>query len=397
MFGKILFICGSFICSSAIADFEIYGYGDLLYNRYQTFKTTNSVDAIYREQIDLRELAIEAEYEIDDKAEIEFEIEIEHGGVGTALEFEPLEEFGEFESEIEKGGEVVLSEIYYTRQLNDHWRLFVGKFPLYVALGTVLGNPNSHKATEVSVLEGRMIPLGWNEAGVQMQYMDSLVTVRTAVVNGLNSEFFRSYNWVGGGYQRHFEATNTGNRALFASVELGSIEIGQGLAVSYYRGNTTDNRYKIGKLTAPSHVEIKSLMGQYKWGRFELLGQYLLGTLENSDLVVTANNGLGGLAKPKSFGPLGHKATSSLAQVSYNLADSLAIYVKHEHVNTFEEVQGSVSKYPRYDVKYRAGGLHWQVDSASFFKVEYGEESIGLESLPKTSTVKLNFGFEFKS
>lgn len=381
----------------AFAELEVSGYGDILYNRYQTFKTTNSLDPIYREQIDLRELAIETEYLIDEKSKIEFEIEFEHGGVGTAMEFEPLEEFGEFETEVEKGGEIVVSELKYVRKLNDSTKLVVGKFPLYIALGSIIGNPTTYKSTEVSYLESRMIPSSWNETGFQVQYNQSGFTLRGAVVNGLNSEFFRSYNWVGGGYQRHFESVNAGNRALLASIEYGEIKKGNGLAVSVYRGNTTDNRYKIGKISEPAHVEIRSVIGQWTLGRFELLGQHLTGTLENSDLVVTANNGLGGLAKPKSFGPLGHKATSSLMQVSYNLSDDWALYVKHEHVNTFEEVEGSVSVYPRYDVKYRAGGFFWKLDRSSFMKAEYGEETTGLQGLPTTNTLKLNFGFEFES
>ena len=42
--------------------------------------------------------------------EFEAEVELEHGGTGTSLELD-YEEFGEFEQEVSKGGEVALEEI----------------------------------------------------------------------------------------------------------------------------------------------------------------------------------------------------------------------------------------------------------------------------------------------
>lgn len=392
---KCILIISFSLPSVLLADMEIYGYGTFLYNRFQTFKGPNFVDPIYREQIDISELAIEAEYIIDEKAEIEFEVEIEHGGVGNSMEFEPLEEFGEFETEVEKGGEITLSEIFYEREFYDYFKFRIGKFPLHIALGTILSNPKEHWSIKGSELEPRMLPASWNETGVQFEVSRYDVTFKMAVVNGLNSEFFRTYNWIGGGYQRHFESSNTANRAVFTQLEYGSLKFGRGVGISYYIGDTTGNRYKIGKINVPASVEIRSLMANWTQDRVQFTGQYITGSLENSDLVVTANNSLGGLAKPKSYGPLGHEARTSMVQIGYQLSDPLSIYIKEELVNTFEEVQGSITKNPRYDVKYRSSGFFWKIDKSAFLKMEYGVENTDLSELPETSKFKLNFGFDF--
>jgi hypothetical protein len=47
--------------------------------------------------------------------EAELEVEFEHGGTGSALELE-YEEFGEFEQEVEKGGEVLVEELSLTTE-----------------------------------------------------------------------------------------------------------------------------------------------------------------------------------------------------------------------------------------------------------------------------------------
>ena len=59
-------------------------------------------------------------------------MEFEHGGAGAALELE-FEEFGEFEQEIEKGGEVVVEELAVERKFSDAFRVRLGHF--YVAVG----------------------------------------------------------------------------------------------------------------------------------------------------------------------------------------------------------------------------------------------------------------------
>lgn len=383
----------------AYPKFEFTSYGYIVFGQRETFKTVQNLTPITRREMDLAEIAFEGEYILSDSSKIEFEIEIEHGGVGTVVEFDPFEEFGEFEQEIEKGGEVVLPELYYKKTWKKtNTALKVGKFPLFIALGSVQTKPHMYASILASDLEARMIPLNWTETGVQVEQKFSDFTARLGVVSGLNSEFFRTYNWIGGGYQRHFETTNADDLATLASIEWGSVAKGKGFALSYYAGNTTGNRYKVDKLKEDAEVTLWTLMGGYKFGGFGFSGEVIEGTLENSNLVSAANATLGGLAKPKAFAPLGHKARLESLQIYYDFASiRLTPFLKWEHVNTFEEVEGNINKNPRYDVTRNSGGLMWFFDQGAFLKAQYATEVTELEGLPETYQANIAFGFDIDS
>lgn len=375
--------------------FEHKAYGYFSFSRRETFKTIQNLEPIERNEIDFAEVAFEGEYHLTPTSKIEFEVEFEHGGVGTTIEFDPFEEFGEFEQEIEQGGEVAVPELFYKKTFTStDSAVKVGRFPLFISLGSVLTKPHKYPTILASDLEIRMIPLNWTETGIQFEQKFHEYTFRAATVSGLNSEFFRSYNWVGGGHQLKLEKSNSDDLAVLASFELGSISKGHGLAFSYYTGNTTSNRYKVDKLKDEANVTIWSAMLNWKFGRFGVSGEYIQGELQNSEKVVAANSTLGGLAKPKAFAPLGKTAVLQSGTVSYDLTDDFVIYVKAEHVDTFAAVDGNIAKNPRYDVSRRSGGFMWTWDTAMFLKAQYAREHTELTGLPETYQASLAVGFD---
>lgn len=381
--------------SRVFPQFEFKAYGYISVTQHETFKTVQNLEPVVRRNMDLAEFAFEGEFHLTENSKIEFEVEIEHGGVGTTIEFDPFEEFGEFEQEIEKGGEVVLHEVYYKKTfLDGKTALKVGKFPLFISLGSVLTKPHRYPTILASDLENRMIPLGWTETGVQVEQKIGPVTGRLGLVTGLNSEFFRTYSWVGGGYQRHFETMNSDELATVLSFELGSVAKGSGIAVAAYRGNTTSNRYKMDKLKDSADVSILSVLGSYKWAGIAIVGEMIEGELDNADKVSAANATLAGLAKPKAFAPLGSKARLQGVQVSYDVVEDFSVYLKHEHVDTFADVEGNINKNPRYNVTKKSGGFMWMWDTAAFMKFQYSREKTELTGLPETYQASLAFGFD---
>lgn len=390
---SIIFIL--FISIEARSEFNFNGYGVIDYRNYETFKSTNNYVPYEREQLDLSEFALEGEYLFSGGSSLEFEIEFEHGGTGTAYEFDPMEEFGEFESEVEKGGEVTLSEFNYLKRINRALAIRVGKFPIRIGLGSIMTNPNNTISPAPSRLEQNMIPVGWNEVGIQVEYKWQDLKTRLAVVNGLNSEFFRTYNWIGGGYQRHFEGANTEGKAVVFNLEYGNVEYAQGIAISYYQGDAAKNRYKQDKLSVSSEVKLFSALGNYRLGDFIFTGEYIRGFLGNAAAVVNANTNLGGLAQPKAFASLGSEAVLRVAQISYDIVESLAVYAKYEYVNTFLVVEDTITDLPRYEVEYQALGLRWIIDENSQLKIEAGTEKTQLDGLPKTAHYTASFVMGF--
>ena len=112
------------------------GYGELIYSHFDYGPDQKSGPAgsppDSRATIDIARLALEMELRLLRGVELETEVEIEHGGTGGALEIE-YEEFGEYETEVEKGGEVILEELYIKREFSDAFNIRLGHF--YVAVG----------------------------------------------------------------------------------------------------------------------------------------------------------------------------------------------------------------------------------------------------------------------
>lgn len=393
--GLFLIVASGSFTNKAKADTTIQGYGVVDYKKFQTFKTLNNYSPFYREQIDLSEFAIETEMIFEKGNSLEFEIEFEHGGTGSAFEFEPLEEFGEFETETEKGGEIVISELFYNKRISEKSLVRIGKFPLRMGLSSILSDPRYSISPEASRLEEGMIPVGWNEVGLQFEAKLRDFKFRSALVNGLNSEFFRTYNWIGGGYQRHFEEINTDGKAIVINVDWGNVEHEQGLAVSYYQGDAAKNRYKTDKLNESAMVRIFSALGNYRLGDFVVQGQYVKGYLDNASQITQANTTLGGLAQPKAFASLGSQAVLKTFLGSYDLTSSVALYFRYDYVNSFLVVSTDVNALPRYEREDQSIGLRWIMDEQSQLKFEFGEEKSEMKELPKIQHVQVSFVMGF--
>lgn len=390
----LLFIFGSL--KSYAMEFKHEAYGVMLWRQYETFKSANNLKPYNREQIDLSELALIGEYEISPSSSLEWELEIEHGGVGTAIEFEPFEEFGEFEQEVEQGGEVALHEFYYEKKTEQDFYFKVGKFPLKMSLSSTYSHPKSTPRVEVSALEARMLPVDWTETGIQLGADRGSWHFSYSLVNGLNSEFFRKYNWIGGGHQRHFESVNAADKASVLSVSYGESADPLFAKISYYRGDSSNNRWKKDKLTVNAEVEITSLQLSTRHSDFQIVGQYLKGKLQNAEEVVLANATLGGLAKPKAFAALGSEAKLQSLMAIYHSSEQLQFALGIEHVNTFEKVEGSIFADPRYEVTAKHMGFSWEFDSDVYWKTEFIREKTELSGLPEVSRIYTALTFDFE-
>lgn len=373
--------------------FEYTAYGYLTARQYDKFKTVQNLNPYSKREVDLTEFALEGKLYLNNSSAMEFEVEFEHGGAGSAMEFDNFEEFGEFETEIEKGGEVVLHEIYYEKYFGNKVELKVGKAPLFISLGSLLTNPKKRLAVNASDAEARMLPEGWTEVGVQAEKRFGPLKIGCGIVNGLDSELFNSPTWVGAGYQRRFESVNADDVAGLLNIEYGSVRDAYGMAIAGYYGDTQRNRYKTDKLLVPAHLMIVSALVNYRFGRVGIMGQGIWGNLENSDAVSAANNNLSSKIKP-SQPNMGSRAALQTIQLSYMLTDDLGIYLQREHVNTFEEIAGNNFIDPRYDSETNSIGFAQWWDQYMFVKVQYGKEKTQLTGLPETSDLRIAFGFD---
>ncbi|MBX3023236.1 MAG: hypothetical protein KF799_16295 [Bdellovibrionales bacterium] len=390
----VLVLAMVFSSSSHAADFAVkQRYSGVFEVRDFDQFITNDDTPMRRRTIDIKSVEAKLDIEINPKSKFELELEVEHGGAGTAMEYEQ-DEFGEFESEIEKGGEVELEEAYYLRRLTESTDLVIGLAPVYMGFSAIQRKPLMYSAAHAGHLEARMIPEDWTEPGVQVRQRWGDITVRAGIVAGLNSEFFRTYSWVGGGKQRQFETMNFDEPAMIASVEYGNVAHGHGMALAYYNGGSQKQRYKRNRLAKQADVQLFNAMMNWRLWRLALKAEAIYGELENADEVSKRNNNLPGMAGAGGFNNVGSRAMLQSVQLDYDVIDSTSLFLRWGYVNTFYGVTGNVFADPRYDVRQNGWGIAHRWDDICAVKLEWYREWTKLAGMPDTTTYALQFAFD---
>src|SRR5690606_3395867 len=167
------------------------GYATINYYRFDW-----QTDPQRRDAVDLERIAIEGEYRISPRITVETELEIEHGGTGSSMEFDKFEEFGEYEAGIEKGGEIRVEELAVAFALHPAFNIRLGHFLVPVGFAPTLDEPVDYFTVERSEAERSMLPVLWDETGAEIFGDLPGVRYRLQVVNGLDATGFTSGNWI---------------------------------------------------------------------------------------------------------------------------------------------------------------------------------------------------------
>lgn len=173
------------------------------------------------------------------------EIEFEHGGTESAMEVEN-EEGGEYEYEVERGGEVALEQFWLQKSFCPQLNLRMGH--IIVPVGQT---NNHHMPTEFFGVyrpegENTIMPCTWHETGISLWGQTKLWNEESSLryevlfVSGLDSERFNSQNWVQGGSASPYEFKIANTYAGAARVDFMPTQ-GVRLSLSGYRGNSFRN------------------------------------------------------------------------------------------------------------------------------------------------------------
>ncbi len=374
-------------------------YGTLLYKSDEIFANVQDTSPNRRATTDLERVVTEFEYAFDDKWKVEFELEYEHGGTGTTLEYDGFEEFGEFESEVEAGGEVIVEKFQLEYELSPNLLVKFGHIYVPVGLGTDLNKPDQYFTTTRHWGEATMIPQVWHETGVNLITRWSDFTLQTLITTGLNSEYFRSTNWVAGGAQQRFEENTADDLALTLRLDYGDVKAGKGFGVSYYTANTSDNRRNQGKLDVDGNVSILGLHGVWTLDDLVFRGQYLYGELDDSVAITGANKTTPGL-RPGSFAQLGSKAESAFVEAAYNmqgmfdLSSPLYIFTSFDYANPMLEVASDAAIH-RYDIRELNVGLNYLPNKNLILKLQSGQRYYAQDNIDDTTHISASLGYKF--
>lgn len=390
-------------------NFSLKGYGVVNYYNYDY-----DTDLNLKDKFDAERLNLYLEYKFTDKINFKSEIEFEHGGTGSTLELDTQEEFGEFEQEIEKGGEVKLEQVHINFQIQPYFNIRAGRLKVYFGLHQNLDAPTRYFTTHRQEMENEILPLGWYENGIEFYgtFLKKL-NYKVYVVNGLDATGFSSRNWIKGGYQQRFEMANSESFAFAARLDYKfGTHKDTYFGVATYINDASKNRPK-NDMKESAYVTLVEGHITYneKNLRFNAIG--LFGNIENSDIVSAKNANLSNNLGVKRT-PVGKNAVGFSAEVGYNVLPFLKSntkqmlypFLRYDYYDTMQNVEGNVVDNPKWERSTKTLGFNWFVLPQIVIKGQYSDRQLGSENFnPDTliatgkkqheKTFSLGLGFTF--
>jgi hypothetical protein len=380
-------------------NWQIKSYGNVLYKTEDVFRNTQDTNPEKRSKTDVERVVLEFGYQFDRQWQVEIELEYEHGGTGAALEYDGFEEFGEFETEIEAGGEVLVEKLELKYAYNENFAIKLGRIFVPVGLGTELHKPDQYFTTERHWSESTLIPQVWHETGVNFTANWQGLKAQALITTGLNSEYFRTYRWVASGHQKRFETVNADDLAFTLRVDYGDLKNGSGIGASLYTGNTSGNRNNTNNISGNGNLTIFGLNGVYRYQDLIVRGQLLFGQLEDSPSITSANKTTPGL-KPGNFAQLGSEAESAFLEVAYNsqsllgLTKPLYFFISYDYANPVKALEsGAVTA--RFDMEEIAVGVNFIPIKNIVLKAQFAEKYYAQDNLDSTQSFSLSMGYYF--
>ena len=274
----------------------IGGYGEAVASRMfysNNYKRYTSADLYKNDkgfgQFDLPHVVVYLGYDFGKGWSMGTEIEFEHGGTESAVEVEE-EETGEYESEVERGGEVALEQFWLQKSFSRALNLRLGH--MVVPVG---GTNNSHMPTEFFTVyrpegENTIMPCTWHETGVSLWGHVGDWRYEAMFIAGLDADRFGNKGWIHDGAGSPYEFKMATAYAGAVRIDNHSIK-GLRLSLSGYLGNSANN-------TLNATGKYKGLHGTVAIGAFDFLyndhnfiarGNFDYGHLSNSLEITTAN------------------------------------------------------------------------------------------------------------
>ena len=367
-----------------VANFKDYGinrfYGHSEGNAKQNHNT-----------ISIPRFVLAFDYKFTPKWILGAEIEFEYGGTGTSYELENTEN-GEYETEVEKGGEVALEQFHITRMIIPEFNVRAGHLIVPVGLTNAHHEPINFFGSSRPEGETTIIPCTWHETGIELLggFGKGYATFdyEAMIVTGLNANGFDRNKWVRNGKQGLFEGDNFTSPAYVARLNYTGVP-GLRLGGSiYYCPNTGANADKlitydeIGKIP----VTIWSLDAQYSDRYVTARANYLAGTIAHADQVGAKNGKLSNKSGYSRLTPVAKRAVSYNAEVGLNLKNIcgggkyfpvIYPFAQYEYYNSQEKGAGMDVMDARCQVSKWKFGINWKALPNLVVKADYTTRQIG--------------------
>ena len=371
---------------------HIGGYGEAVmtrnfysqsFNRYK--KPELYTDDKSHGRFDLPHVVLNLGYDFGKGWTLGSEIEFEHGGNGTAVEIE-AEEAGEYEAEVEKGGEVNIEQFWINKAFaGGKFNIKAGEIIVPVGYSNAHHEPNQFFTVYRPEGEATIMPNTWHQVGLSLWGQLKNWRYEAQLLSGLNSESFTAENFVHYGATSPYEFKVANNYAGAVRIDNYSVK-GLRIGLSGYYGYTFRNTLrtpgtKYDDVTgALGIVALDFSLNRWNW---IVRGNIDFAHFSDADEISAYNQANWTHHKyqdgnPHHYSNIGSHAVAYAIEAGYNVFsqipklkdEKLFVFGRYEHYNTM--ASGTYKSLYQYTKKYRcAFGVNYSPMKQITIKGEY--------------------------
>ena len=392
----------------------IGGYGEAVMTRnfysdniYRYSRPYEHKDDDSHGRFDLPHVVINLGYDFGHGWTMGMEIEFEHGGVESAVEMD-ADESGEYEAEVEKGGEVALEQFWINYEWNKALNLRMGEIIVPVGAANAYHMPNEFFTVYRPEGEATLFPNTWHQVGLSIWGRTRQLKYEAQFLSALNSERFGSESFVHYGAASPYEFKVANGYAAAGRLDYYALQDATHrlrLSVSGYYGRTFSNTLRsIGAnyKDVKGDLAIGAFDFQYKWSNLlTVRGNIDYAHLGDATKITAFNKAFpthtGQDGSPSKHQPVAKNAFCYAAEAGVNLFalapnsslltshSSLTLFGRYEYYNSMERSNQSAA-YNWCGKKRFAIGLNYSPVSEIIIKAEYSHRMFKDSGLTYTSS-----------
>lgn len=369
--------------------FTIGGYGEAVYSRnfysdnYLRYDSPEDYKDDKHGRFDLPHVVLMLGYDFGKGWSMGMEIEFEHGGTESAVEIEE-HEGGEYESEIERGGEVALEQFWIQKSFFPEFNIKLGHMVVPVGATNAHHLPTEFFGVYRPEGENTIMPCTWHETGLSIWGRAGDWRYEAMLLPGLDSDRFNDKEWIKGGAGSPYEFKIANAMAGAIRIDNYSVK-GLRLSVSGYAGNTFSNTLK--KATNAIYDDVKGtvLIGSFDFHyndhNWVARGNFDYGHLSDAALITRYNQSFSN-DSPAKKRPVATSAISTGVEVGYDLFGWLGkkqqekgrkfyLFGRYEYYDSMYKTEDAVTDYEEYGRQRIAFGVNYYPMKDIVLKGEY--------------------------
>ncbi|GHT05374.1 hypothetical protein FACS189423_09440 [Bacteroidia bacterium] len=396
------------IQNSSTSALTLGGYGEAVFTRnfysgnpFRYMKPDLYKNGPGHGRFDLPHVVFFVGYEFGNGWRMNSEIEFEHGGTESAVEVE-AEEGGEYEQEIERGGEVVLEQFWIEKTFSQALNLRVGH--IIVPVGLTNGN---HLPTQFFTVyrpegENTILPCTWHETGISLWGRIRDWRYEVMLLPGLDSDLFGGEKWIGAASASPYEFKIANKYAGAFRLDNYSVR-GLRMGISAYYGESFANSMmpsyadKYNKVKGA--VVIGSFDFEYNAHHWVARGYFDYGHLGDSQTISIYNRNLPNQS-PSPRTNIASDAMAAGVEAGYDLfsrfaklkAQKLYLFGRYEQYDSMYKTAKSIQDEAWCGRQRVVAGINYFPVKEVVLKAEY---SAGLLKAPFNNESAVSLGIAY--